>query len=74
MKKKGRHELCKHVLQAFDEVVLVDLDCPQYSLISGTAIVTKQTCKYCPCMEKKKDGKSLESSSKPKAPAGGLCD
>ena len=70
MKKKGRHELCKHALQAFDEIVLVDLDCPQYSLISGTAIVTKQTCKYCPSMEKKKNGESLECYRKPETLTG----
>ena len=63
MKKRGRHEQCKHAIQAFDEIVLVDLDCPQYSLICGTAIVTKRVCKYCPCMEKRDDSEKVQRRS-----------
>ena len=69
MKKKGRHEQCKHALQAFDEIVLVDLGCKFFGLCHGTACVTKHMCQYCPCMEKKKNGESLERYRKPETPA-----
>ena len=63
---RRRYGQCKHVIGAFDEIVLVDLDCRQFGLCHGTACVTKHTCQYCPCMEKKKDVK-IYGDQKPKA-------
>ena len=63
---KRRYEQCKHVRGAFDEIVFVDLECKNYTLCHGFAIVTKHMCQYCPCMEKKKDVK-IYGDQKPKA-------
>ena len=67
---KRRYEQCKHVRGAFDEIVFVDLECKNYTLCHGFAIVTKHMCQYCPCMEKKKNGESLERYWKPEALTG----
>ena len=67
---RRRYGLCKHVIGAFDEVVLVDLDCRQFGFCHGTACVTKYMCQYCPCMEKKKNGEQIQRYRKPETLTG----
>lgn len=54
-KKKGRYEQCMHSIQSFDDVVIVDLGCRHYGLCHGTAIVSKHTCQYCECLERRSE-------------------